>query len=104
MFINDINVDLDIETTASLFADDTATWRMDGRIKGSQRRLMQAEIDKILKWTRAWKMKINSFKTKCMVLASSNNDRTTDPRMKAGEDPIELVQDYRFLGIQTPDL
>ena len=102
VFINDIDVDLDIETTASLFADDTATWRMDGRIKGSQRRLMQAEIDKIMEWARTWKMKINSSKTKCMVLASSNSDRTTDPKMKAGEDPIELVQDYRFLGIQTP--
>jgi hypothetical protein len=63
VFINDIDVDLDIETTASLFADDTATWRMDGIIKGSQRRLMQAEIDKIMEWARTWKMKINSSKT-----------------------------------------
>ena len=31
IFINDIDVDMDVETVASLFADDTSTWRADGR-------------------------------------------------------------------------
>ena len=48
IFINDIDVDLDLKTMASLFADDTATWRKDGVIRGSERRLVQGEVDKIM--------------------------------------------------------
>ena len=74
IFINDIDVDLDVETAASLFADDTSTWRSDGKIRGSNRRLIQAEVDKIIEWARVWKMKINASKTKSMVIASSTQD------------------------------
>ena len=49
IFINDIDVDLDMDTLVSLFADDTSTWRRDGKIKGSGRVLMQEEIDKVTK-------------------------------------------------------
>ena len=44
----DIDVDIDLETTVSLFADDTSTWRADGKVRGSQRKLMQKEVDKII--------------------------------------------------------
>ena len=49
IFINDIDVVLDMQSMASLFADDTSTWRADGRIRGSGRTLMQQEVDTILK-------------------------------------------------------
>ena len=48
--INDIDTNLDMMTTASLFADDTSVWKRDGVVRGSGRRLMQEEIDKILEW------------------------------------------------------
>ena len=47
IFINDLPLDLDIDTSASLFADDTATWRRDGVIRGSDRALAQQEVNKI---------------------------------------------------------
>ena len=99
IFINDIDVDLDVETAASLFADDTSTWRSDGKIRGSNRRLIQAEVDKIIEWARVWKMKINASKTKSMVIASSTQDQKWDPTLKAGDKPIKLEQEYKFLGI-----
>ena len=46
IFINDIDVHLDADTTPSLFADNTATWMKDKRIQGSNRVLMQQEINK----------------------------------------------------------
>ena len=99
IFINDIDVELDMETTASLFADDTATWMKDGKIRGSNRELMQGEVDKILAWAEKWKMKVNSGKTKVMVISSSIGDRTWNPEMTAGTSPIEAVKAYRFLGV-----
>ena len=74
IFINDIDVDLHPDTIASLFADDTATWMVDGKIKGSNRTLMQEEIDKILAWASKWKMSVNKGKTKSMIISSSKKD------------------------------
>ena len=102
IFINDIDVDLNLETTASLFADDTSVWRKDGKIRGSQRRLMQAEVDKIINWAESWKMKINGSKTKCMVIASSKSEQSTDPKLKVGSSQIKLEQHYPFLGVKVP--
>jgi hypothetical protein len=62
IFINDIDVDLDLETAASLFSDDTSSWRRDGKVRGSGRILMQEEINKILIYI------LN--KTKSMVISS----------------------------------
>ena len=102
LFINDIDVDLDLETAASLFADDTAIWRKDGVVKGSQRQLMQGEVDKITEWARVWKMKVNGGKTKSMSIASSKTDQMNDPKLKADETPIKHGQEYPFLGVKIP--
>ena len=99
IFINDLDVDLDIDTIASLFADDTSAWRKDGKIRGSDRVLMQEEIDKIVEWADRWKMKINTSKTKTMVISSAKGDRDWNPELSTKEDQIEPVQDYRFLGV-----
>ena len=76
-------MDLDLETSASLFADDTATWRRDGKIQGSDREMTQLEVDKIMSWAERWKMKVNESKTKVMVISSSSKDRKWDPELKA---------------------
>ena len=68
IFIKDIDVDLDADTIASLFTDDTTTWTKDGKIKGSKREPMQTKIDKVLAWAKRWKIKVNEGKTKAMVL------------------------------------
>ena len=99
IFINDIDVDLDADTTASLFADDTATWMKDGRIKGSNRVLMQQEINKIMDWATTWKMKVNEDKTRAMVFSTSTNDLKWDPKFEAGSQVVKTVKENKFLGI-----
>ena len=101
IFINDIDVDLHPDTIASLFADDTATWMVDGKIKGSNRTLMQEEIDKILAWASKWKMSVNKGKTKSMIISSSNKDTKWDPQFQAGDTRIKAVNDYPFLGVKV---
>ena len=99
IFINDLDADLDAKTVASLFADDTSAWRKDGKVKGSDKVLMQGEIDKIVNWAERWKMKINTSKTKSMVVSTSQADRSWDPEMIADGDKIKPVPDYPFLGV-----
>jgi ribonuclease HI len=99
IFINDIDVELEAETTASLFADDTATWVQDGKIRGSKRVLMQEEVNKILSWALKWKMRVNADKTKTMIISTSATDKVWDPQITAGENAISTVKKYKFLGV-----
>ena len=101
IFINDIDVDLNPDTVASLFADDTAAWMKDGKVRGSNRTLMQDEINKILRWADKWKMRINEGKTKTMVLASSRKDTAWDPEFTANGKKVDSVNEYKFLGVTT---
>ena len=75
IFINDIDVDLDIDTIASVFADGTAFWMKEGKIRETNKRLMQG----IIAWADRWKMKFNEGKTKAMVIAISRKDTAWDP-------------------------
>ena len=101
IFINDIDVNFHPDTIASLFADNTATWMVDGKIKGSNRTLMQEEIDKILAWASKRKMSVNKGKTKSMIISSSNKDTKWDPQFQAGDTRIKAVNDYPFLGVKV---
>ena len=47
-------------------------------------------------------MKINGSKTKCMVIASSKSEQSTDPKLKVGSSQIKLEQHYPFLGVKVP--
>ena len=98
IFINDIDVELDMKTAASLFADDTASWRRDGKVRGSDHTLMQQEVNKITEWATTWKMSINVDKTKCMVISSSYQDQQWNPQLEAMGKAIEPVKAYPFLG------
>ena len=100
IFINDLD---DTKIAASLFADDTSAWRKDGKVKGSDKVLMQEEINKIVDWADNWKMKINTSKTKSMVISSAKGDRDWDPKVTAEGKAIKPVQEYPFLGVNVPN-
>ena len=99
IFINDLDADLEPQTMASLFADDTAVWMADGKERGSNRAPMQQEINKVLRWADKWKMTVNEDKTKAMMISTSAADKSWDPQFKAGECKIDNVTEYRFLGV-----
>ena len=44
-------------------------------------------------------MKINTYKTKSMVISSARGDREWDPKFIAEGAQIAPVEDYRFLGV-----
>ena len=99
VYINDIDVDLDPQTTASLFADDTATWLKDGEIRGSNRKLAQREVKKIQAWAVEWKMSINTSKTNCMITSTKPDDLKWDPQLQISGNKISPVSQYKFLGV-----
>ena len=66
IFINDIDVDLDCETMAKPVRQRYV--RMEEGILGSNCKLMQNEINKIIDWAKRWKMRVNTDKTKAMII------------------------------------
>ena len=98
IFINDIRTDLHPDTIASLFADDTSIGR-HGSQQDSLKNLLQEEVDKILEWADRWKMKINKDKTKALVISSSNADTSWDIGLRADDEVMETVNEFKFLGV-----
>ena len=98
VFINDIDNDLSSDTLASLFADDTAIWKWGRDLEGEARVGMQEEIDKIISWAETWKMSLNTDKTKAMIISSNTSDSSINLGLRAGDNDIEQVDKYRFLG------
>jgi len=98
VFINDIDNDLSFDTLASLFADDTAIWKWGRDLEGEARVEMQKEIDKIISWAETWKMSLNTDKTKAMIISSNPADSKINLGLRAGDNDIEQVDKYRFLG------
>ena len=99
VFINDIDVDLSMETLASLFADDTSIWCQGGKLEELAKKGMQPEIDKIIKWADEWKMAINSGKTKAMTISSSTAATGKELNLKVDGKPLGQVKKFKFLGI-----
>ena len=72
-----------------------------GNIRGSNRVLIQGEINKIIEWAEKWKMSVNERKTTTMIFSTSKANMEFDPSLSACGKPITLVCDYPFLGIDV---
>ena len=64
VFINDIDGVIDMYTMISKFADDTKLFRIVN--SDADRAALQADIDKLFKWSCEWNMLFNS--SKCSVI------------------------------------
>ena len=59
---------------------------------------IQAMLDKLAEWCKKWRMIGNSDKTQVMHLRRKSDPRTTF-QFKLGNDNIEIVENYRYLGL-----
>ena len=58
----------------------------------------QEYLHQVAKWTEEKKMKLNSRKTKCMIINPSRKNQFTTNLTLQGE-PIEIVESYKSLGV-----
>ena len=99
LFINDITEHTQSGATPSLFADDTSVWIEATKDKEKSVKNMQENIDGISEWSKKWKMVLNSDKTQVMVITTGKNDKTWKPTLKLDGKALEVVEEYRFLGV-----
>ena len=99
LFINDITEHTMGGATPSLFADDTAIWIEAVKDREKTIKRMQANINGISEWAKKWKMVLNSDKTQVMVITTGKNDSKWTPNLKLDGKTLEVVKEYRFLGV-----
>lgn len=94
LMINDIFEDTK-HIQYSIFADDCAMWCTSKNLEECTQK-MQAAMNQIHKWTTKWKLTLSTSKTKAILFT---NRRPPIPLIKLGNEPIEFVNSYKFLGI-----
>ena len=74
-----------------LYADDTV-------ILADSKEDLQKSLDNLAIYSKTWKLKVNTEKTKVMIFSRSgkNNKNLT---FKFGGEPIEIVNEFKYLGI-----
>ena len=58
---------------------------------------LQCMLDKVHSWCRKWRMKINRSKTSVIHFRKQSEPKT-DAHFKCGEDDIDIVPEYKYLG------
>ena len=83
-------------SSAILYADDTTIYLIGKSFK-FLRMKVQSDLDSMSVWLQSNGLKLNVKKTKCMVL--NNADLLLDPSLEVDGQPIEVVSEFKFLGI-----
>ena len=94
IFINDINLDLDIPMY--MFADDIT---LICQLKNLQdlEQILNRNLKNLRKWSKIWRVKFSTVKTKCMMFSNIKIDQM--PTIKLGDEILEFVENHKLLGI-----
>lgn len=91
--VNDLPDGLD-EVESSLFADDSAIYKM-GRNMAHLERVVQRNLDRIQSWCDMWGFRISTEKTVAVPFTNSN----ATVNLKVNGNPIKCVKETKFLGM-----
>lgn len=100
LYVNDISLYLQ-QSFVNLFADDTLI-SVSGKNFEEIVEVMNEELGILNKWLMANKLKLNSLKTKCMILGSNSNVAKFNRCnfvIEIGDTKISYVYEIKYLGI-----
>ena len=100
IFINDIT-DC-IQSSVSLFADDTSIYSDFDSINDPHILTLQNDLYRIEQWAKTWCIEFNPMKCKCMVFHKKNVGHISPVFNFLGTD-IEIVNSYCYLGVTLDD-
>lgn len=100
IYINDLHRALN-NCFVNLFADDTLI-SVSGQNYLEIVNILNGELNVLYKWLCQNRLKLNSAKTKCMVLGSAGNCKkfhNLDLTLSINDVPIEFVNEIKYLGV-----
>ena len=93
--INDLPSICPVNSTAVLFADNTTIYVI-GSSASEISSILSLALENCQSWMDKNKLKLNTSKTKCMLILSSRC--SPPPSLLLGATPIEQVRTFKFLG------
>ena len=98
-YINDI-IQVITKAKISMFADDCILY-LEGNEFNSMHRKLQSELDVFIGWCQKNGLKVNSSKTKAMIVSTNNRLKTfkNTPKFIIMGKPLDYVVQYNYLGI-----
>lgn len=85
-----------IATSMKMFADDTKIWTVID--KGEDSKILQEDLDKLVRWSETWLLKFNVEKCKVMHIGHSHPTKYV-MTMDQVQYPLNEVQEEKDLGI-----
>ena len=97
LYVNDLKDNINVDrVSVHQFADDIETTVKGGRKRQLEIRLQQS-IDQVEAWSKRWRIKLNTGKTKVLYFTNKKKDKTL--RVRVGDQVVESTQSARFLGV-----
>ena len=98
IFINDLVDGLEDDVSASLFADDAAAWTKNDNVQEALATI-QRTSDKIVSWSKKWKLHININKCELIIFSTDPKDRKGHRKITMDDNDVIQVDSAKFLGI-----
>ena len=95
MYANDMSKEVSVQTSVAMYADDTKVFRKIVTVNDAIE--LQRDLDKMVEWSRKWKMKFNVLK--CKLLTITRKVRPIDINYTMNEHVLEKVESFNDLGI-----
>lgn len=98
VMINDIPSPTDVNTQASIFADDGSAWR-SGKNVALLNRKLQEHLDAVADWANTWGFRLSEKKTTAMLISRARHPATAEVTLKVNGVPIPVMREVKFLGV-----
>ncbi|KAH7706695.1 pol-like protein [Aphelenchoides avenae] len=98
IFIDDILQGMPQEVQASLDADDLALWSQHERVETATE-AMQTALNRLLDWSRQWKMEVNVDKTYSIVFTTDPHEARYRPDLRYNGQEVPYDATPTFLGL-----
>ena len=98
IYVNDLPTPHHKQNYLSQFADDTAQWAFILNIHIAAK-LLQRDLLKLAMWCAKWRIKLNSTKTKVIILSRSILARKTELNLELYGEKLKIYPQVKFLGI-----
>ena len=100
IYVNDLPTPHHKQNSLSQFADDTVQWAFSLNVRFAAKFLQQDRLNLAMCCAK-WRIKLNSEKTKVIILFRSMLARKTEPNLKLCGETLKVYPQVKFLGITS---
>lgn len=97
-FVNDLNLTERYNKSGSQFADDMAVWTASSK-RTTAVRVLQQELNHIVKWCNKWQVKLNPQKSQLLLFERRQRPGRAPNALTINGTPVPQCRNAKFLGV-----